>query len=104
MADLFLCCRRVLELRWSGTFRLLHQPAHCAVLHARAEYHSSPRAHSALRRLWNAGSRLDALLSSRSQTWQGMEEWAAFLCLLVDQHRTCSHGSLEHAADRLDAG
>src|SRR5205823_8125789 len=103
VANLLLCCGRVLELCGRGFVRLLHQSAYRALLHAGTEHDSGPRPHCLVRRLWDAGARSHAFLLARAAAWKSLEERAACVCILGNQHRTRINGSLEHVAHRLNA-
>ena len=88
----------------AGLVRFPHQSAGRALLHAGTEHDSGARPHGAVRRVRHARAGADAVLPARSAAGQGLEERAAVVRVLGDQHRAGADGADQHAAHRTDAG
>src|SRR5262245_43110557 len=93
LAHLLLCRSRVLEFCRCGFVWISDQSADCVVFHAGTQHDSGSRPHGAVRRLWNARHRLDAVLPARAPTWADLEGWACKIQFLGDQYRFAVNGS-----------
>ncbi len=98
-----LYCRRVLEYGRRGNFRIYGQSADCALLYAGLKYDGGSRARCALRRLWNARFRFDALLSAGDETRTQMEGKTDQVCVLGNKYRNASGNRIKSFARRFIA-
>jgi len=98
VADPLLRSGGFLEHGGRRAVRIHDQPAHRALLHARAEHDAAAWPRRPVRRLRHAGRRADAGMPARARTGRGVEGGLAQILLLGHEHRPPGHVRGEPAA------
>src|SRR3569833_1437913 len=104
VAGVLFRCGCILEPGWRRRLRIPDQSADRALLHARVEPDTSPRAYRAVRCVRDAGTGTDALLPACIAASTEVERGDAEGIVLVHQSRAHLHGRVEHVPDRYHAG